>query len=496
MRVYQRHRREARVVASSCGPFWSVRPVGVKMHLTVKNFEILSELSLPVEGITVVVGPSNNGKSSVIRALTCLLCNTPGDSYVQYGKSGATVGLAFPWNGVNHTIVRNKDARGAVYFVDGEKFEKVGRKNHLDLLAPFGIKEIQSGRAILPNIIGQFDGQFLTSYTPSEAFGVLSFMLDETRMQSVLKNVSACIRDGNEKLGQLQAVIDVTRGDVSRLQQQVSEKDAILSRVAEELGPVLKLHDTVEAADVALPRHRSWSDESARLAKVVLDNTLPEGFGDSVSLVSGAVDYLDRSESAFVRMTAADQERDGQSLCVSRLSEVSDASPVDRLTSSVQSLLVWSKHLETWDSLAFPLCGASLEQKKAEGALSAVGDTSALPGLVQELRSCETALSGHSSRVCYLRLCIVPSDLPDVPQSLVDQVTLVSSAEVSVSRYESYRLACSWPAEEVRLAALELDAVVSELNEIASKVDRCSMCGSSLDAVSRVVYLDNVRSKE
>ena len=102
------------------------------MKLTTKNFEILENLEMPIEGITVLVGASHNGKSSVVRAVESVLDNTAGDSYITYGKTQSTVGLTIPHAGVNHTVVRNRDARGTVYFVDNEKYEKVGQGRHLE----------------------------------------------------------------------------------------------------------------------------------------------------------------------------------------------------------------------------------------------------------------------------------------------------------------------------------------------------------------------------
>src|SRR5688572_7680246 len=79
--------RSARAGTSSRGLRW------LTMHLTVTDFQSLGRVEVEVSGLTVLVGPSNRGKSALIRALEAVLFNKPGDAFVRHGKKKAVVEL-------------------------------------------------------------------------------------------------------------------------------------------------------------------------------------------------------------------------------------------------------------------------------------------------------------------------------------------------------------------------------------------------------------------
>lgn len=64
------------------------------VQIKIENFQNIESLSLRVEGFCVLVGESNIGKSSVVRALRCLTENTPAKSFMR-GKDPAKVQVAF-----------------------------------------------------------------------------------------------------------------------------------------------------------------------------------------------------------------------------------------------------------------------------------------------------------------------------------------------------------------------------------------------------------------
>ena len=59
------------------------------IHLEVKDFQSIAQVKLDIVGFTALVGPSNIGKSAVVRAIKCALTNRSGTSFVRHGESCA-----------------------------------------------------------------------------------------------------------------------------------------------------------------------------------------------------------------------------------------------------------------------------------------------------------------------------------------------------------------------------------------------------------------------
>ena len=96
-------------------------------QLQIQNFQAHSKLRLEfAPGITTIVGPSDTGKSSIIRALRWVATNQPGgEAFIRYGTKGCTVRLTVD----GHTVTRRRKRGGDVntYHLDDDEFKAFGR---------------------------------------------------------------------------------------------------------------------------------------------------------------------------------------------------------------------------------------------------------------------------------------------------------------------------------------------------------------------------------
>ena len=72
--------------------------------LSAKNFQSWRDFSLPMTGFTVIIGPSDRGKSAIIRALRGVLRNQVGANHITYGEKDVSVSLENDFK--IHTILR------------------------------------------------------------------------------------------------------------------------------------------------------------------------------------------------------------------------------------------------------------------------------------------------------------------------------------------------------------------------------------------------------
>lgn len=98
-----------------------------KTLIQIKNYHSIEEAKINIrQGITVIVGATNAGKSSIMRALLDLINNTCSDSDVKIGTDECSI--AVKNNGNTVKLIRNPNkAMKTTYVINGEEISKVGR---------------------------------------------------------------------------------------------------------------------------------------------------------------------------------------------------------------------------------------------------------------------------------------------------------------------------------------------------------------------------------
>ena len=191
------------------------------MRVTVENFQSLAKAQIDVEGLTAVVGPSDRGKSALVRAIDGCLFNKGGEQFVREGASFTQVALDWPYgNDQRHEVVWTKGGGKNNYQIDGELFDKVGAKVP-DALQALGFKAvliggrlkeeggIEGGEWVRPQIAGQFDGIFLLDRPGT----FLSEVIVRLSRLSVLQRASRqCVLD----LKQTKSQLTVRQGDLTK----------------------------------------------------------------------------------------------------------------------------------------------------------------------------------------------------------------------------------------------------------------------------------------
>ena len=90
-------------------------------RITIKNFQAHKKLELSFDPhVTTIVGPSDVGKSAVIRAIAWLATNRPsGTEFIRDGAKTAIVELEID----GHTIRRERSKSLNLYVLDGQEFK-------------------------------------------------------------------------------------------------------------------------------------------------------------------------------------------------------------------------------------------------------------------------------------------------------------------------------------------------------------------------------------
>jgi exonuclease SbcC len=142
------------------------------------------------DGVTVLVGPSRNGKTCVLRAIKWLAENRPVgiDGFITHGQKEVSVTLELD----GRTITRRKNSKENVYILDGEKFSGIGTE------VPRPIKELLNLSEL--NTADQFDVPFLLFDSPGQVARTLNAIVHLEKIDAALANIVSLKRQNDQDI--------------------------------------------------------------------------------------------------------------------------------------------------------------------------------------------------------------------------------------------------------------------------------------------------------
>ena len=274
------------------------------VQVRVQNFQSIEDAKVVIDGMTVVTGPNNSGKTAFMRAIRGVFTNAPGGPLVRHGTPHLTVTLTF---GDGTEIIWQKgtekpNGKGKKvnrYSVNGVAIANVGRGVPPEVEA-LGVREISAASDRLwPQIAQQFDGTLFLVNRPGSA--VAEALSDVERVGKLTSALKASERDRRSVISELK----IRRKDVEARKVEAAKYeglDTIITQVRvlrEDRDSLIQMKGEVEVAESFQTRL-----SMARGKVEALDGFDPKGVPDGVragrlSLGVGRVSgYRDRLRKA------------------------------------------------------------------------------------------------------------------------------------------------------------------------------------------------------
>lgn len=232
-----------------------LKPVRVR----IRNFQSIEDITLEIRGFTCITGPTNIGKSAIMRAIGSAVLNKPVGGLVRNGAGFSSVeiqsesGWGFHWEkgdkGVNRCTI------------DGKTFDKTG-KTQLPEVSAMGFKSIELGnKEVHPWWARQFFPLFLIDETGP---AVTDFISKVSRLTVLQDAISLSNRgkmrsndDAKRKAEQAQVLRDrlakVDKLDsLVRLQKELAEQVHSIRDYEEKILLGQKYHDTISISNQKL----------------------------------------------------------------------------------------------------------------------------------------------------------------------------------------------------------------------------------------------------
>jgi DNA repair protein SbcC/Rad50 len=143
-------------------------------------------------GVNVIIGPSRNGKTSILRALRWVAENRPsGEAFKRHGseKEGTEVSLELD---TGQVITRVKTSNDNYYDLNGEPFRAFGQDVPLPISKVLNLSPI--------NTAGQFDQPYLIFDSPGEVARTLNKIVHLDVIDTSLSNVAGLKRQNDQDI--------------------------------------------------------------------------------------------------------------------------------------------------------------------------------------------------------------------------------------------------------------------------------------------------------
>ena len=217
-----------------------------EVTVSIKDFQIIEKATLIFnKGLNCIIGPSNNGKSAIFRAIMSLLYNEPGTNRIREGCSSYAVGLQM--NG--STVLFQKGTKESIYKINGIVYQKPGRVQLEEVAEATGIKELNlNGRNEQLNFWYQMEKPFLLDRSETDLFRFIVDSGKDNRTTLALKDMVSDRQTKNAEIIQLEGRIAQLEDDLKTYEEQLATSEykiSVCNKII-ELGPKIKQLELME----------------------------------------------------------------------------------------------------------------------------------------------------------------------------------------------------------------------------------------------------------
>ena len=327
----------------------------MSFKLAVKDYQIIKKASLEfIPGLNVITGPSNNGKSSIFKAIKANIYTTPGTSPIRAGQNSYAVGITY--NG--HTVILQKGLKESVYLVDGEKYTKFGTTTPPVVSNALNIKElVLNGNKEQLNFWDQMNYPFLLDKTPVELFRFIIDSGDSDKISQVLKDMVSDRQVISKEIDQLQGSINLIDTDIDTYEKQLE----VAKPIIEACNNIIALQDRISRLN-SLKTIKTNLDNISQQVELINNNekrleanlNVWSNFNQSIKIMSQKHNIL---KDTFIRLHTiigdlSDSEEKLLDLAKVKDLEIIDVSGLVSMKNIHQDIITIRSKLESLDTIS------------------------------------------------------------------------------------------------------------------------------------------------
>jgi energy-coupling factor transporter ATP-binding protein EcfA2 len=262
------------------------------VRVTIKDFQAIGRATLTAEGLTVITGPSDRGKSALLRAIEAGLFNRTGEGFVRVGQASASVHLVLA-HSETHEILWEKGGGANRFTVDGTAYGRVGR-DAPPILKQLGFRDEligaritddgvrQGGEIMRPQVARQFDPIFLLGQSGSFINETMVKLSRLGVLQRANRLCSSDLRTAKHDLGRQAEIALAARAAADQLHPVVDLRTRVEQLVARLAAVAAARARLTALGALVAQRQQVWPWASAALpdsTRASLTRVVQRGLG-------------------------------------------------------------------------------------------------------------------------------------------------------------------------------------------------------------------------
>lgn len=173
--------------------------------ISIRNFQNHERLQLWFDRITTLCGPSDRGKSAIVRALRWVCLNKPqGSDYIRFGCEGSEVVLQCD----GHSVSRSREANSNLYRLDEREYSAFSNQVPVDIEQLLNLSE--------DSFQLQHDPAYWLSLSPGQVAKELNHVIN-------LELIDRCQANISSELRKARAVVEVTKNRLETAKKEAEE---------------------------------------------------------------------------------------------------------------------------------------------------------------------------------------------------------------------------------------------------------------------------------
>lgn len=232
-------------------------------YMEISNFMSHKETHLFFEpGVNVIIGPSDHGKSAIMRAVNWVVNNRPlGDSFRRHNTKSTTVGML---TSDADLIERSKGKDINSYFLNEDEIVAFGQGVPFEISTALNIKSI--------NTQGQVDPHFMLSFSPGEVAAHFNEIAHLSKIDIGMKNLNSAKTKATKEKERYKAEVEDIKAElkqykdlptvekeiemIEQLQEEISELKSVKNELKQSLIIWKRLKQEIKSA--------SWVKEAKK----------------------------------------------------------------------------------------------------------------------------------------------------------------------------------------------------------------------------------------
>lgn len=197
--------------------------------IEITNFQSHKNTKIDLSpGLNVIIGNSNNGKSSIVRALKWVILNRPRGSGFKshFAKKKDIVSAKINFN------EKASVTRGIDNDIESKNFYKVEKDGKEEIYKALGTDVPQEVQDVIqmnsPNIQSQGDGYFMLGDSPGTRAKVLNKIVGLNVIDEVTKKINSIIKEKKNRVVVMDEEIDSTKKKLKAFKGLIKKEKEIL----------------------------------------------------------------------------------------------------------------------------------------------------------------------------------------------------------------------------------------------------------------------------